>query len=203
MRMSVSEFVSLPRWLFTWRHRSQVSTLTDPRTHTAALRFSDVLPLGPLITCGRGRAAGGRGAIEAGRAQHRSKGSSFTGAECDVVKWDQAAYLTHAPSHSSSPSRQSPTHLFFQSISHSFTYLKTLRSLHCVTTQTSKSIKQSVKVTLPTRQKTGLCLISSFVDVEQLVKLKFVNITHQPVSLAIKAGWVMCVQCVDTHIHTS
>lgn len=135
MRMTMSEFLSLSRWLFTWSHRSQVSTFTDTNictlAHRCTLRSSDVVPLGPLITRGRGRAAGGKGVMEAGRAQCWSKGNSFTGAECDVVKWDQAAYLTHTPSLSSSPSVthlliQSATHnSLIHSINHSCTYLQT------------------------------------------------------------------------------
>lgn len=211
--MSVSACVSLSRWLFTYRHRSQVSTLTDTDICTLAhtyyarstLRSSDVLPLGPLITCGRGRAAGSKGVMEAGRAQRWSKRNSFTGAECDVVKWDQAAYLSHAPSHSSSPS---VTHFLIHSISHSLIYLLIHPSLtHCVTTQTSRSIKQSVTVTLKD-EKNGLCayykcLFSSFVVVEQLAEVEVYE--RHPSASWVSAlqsrpvGWCCCNALVCTY----
>lgn len=72
VRMTTSDCVSVSRWLFTWRHARSVSTHanTDSCTfaHTCTRRSSDVLPLGhpPPITCVRGRAAGGRGVMEAG-----------------------------------------------------------------------------------------------------------------------------------------
>lgn len=108
-------------------------------------------PWAPLITCGRGRAAGCKGAMEAGRAQGWSKRNSFTGAECDVVKWDQAAYLIHAPSHSSS---QSPTHLFTPSVTHLLTY-RSLTYSPC--NNTNKQINKVISGNSKTKNR--LCLL--------------------------------------------
>lgn len=51
VRMTTSDWVSVSRWRFTWRHASSVSTHanTDSCTlaHTCTRRSSDVLPLGP------------------------------------------------------------------------------------------------------------------------------------------------------------
>lgn len=73
VRMSVSECVSLSRLFSPWRDCSQVSTLTDADncTHIRhTLRSSDVLPVGRLITSGRGGTAGSKGAMEGRSAQH-------------------------------------------------------------------------------------------------------------------------------------
>lgn len=53
--------------------------------------WCDPPPLGPLSTWGWGRAAGSEGAMEAERVQRWSKGRSFTGAQSNAVKLDQAA----------------------------------------------------------------------------------------------------------------
>ena len=101
--------VSLSGWLFRLE-ASQPGLHPDRHRHTHT-NMRTVLsgrlmwcPWAPSSSVGEVEQQGGTGAMWAGRAQRWSKWSSFTGAKCSVVKWDQAAYLTRASSHSSSPS---------------------------------------------------------------------------------------------------
>lgn len=115
------------------------------------------------------------------------------------MKRDQAPYLTHAPSQSSRPS-------VTRSLSQSLIYLQIA---HFVTTQTSKSIKYSVKATLnKTKHRPVFTSTASFHHLlmrSSLLKLKFLNITHQPVKCQpCNQGWLgMRLQYAGMNICTS
>lgn len=160
-------------------------------------------PWAPLITCGRGRAAGCKRAMEAWGTQGWSKGNWFTGAECDVVKWDQAAYLTHAPSQSSS---QSPTHLFTLSVTHLLTYKSPTYPLcHNTNKQINKVI--SGNSSQDKKKNTGrlcllqvLCFVIPWCGAACWIWSLWTSLVRKlSISLAIRlVGWCGCSALVCT-----
>lgn len=201
--MSVSECEPLSKWLFTWRHHSQVSTLTYTNiwcisqtcTHFQVLWSGAPGPPHPSLPVGEVEQ---QGAQRRWRLQERKadqRGNSFTGAKCNVVKWDQPAYLTNPTFHSSSVTR---------SLIHSVTHLLALRSLTCsLNSNTNKQFSKSrwfsegdpvckTKLTWVGYK----CINQSFDDIEQLTKVE--GCEHHPSGIS-----ALPVRSIYEHIRWS
>lgn len=139
-----------------------------------------------------------QGAQRQWRLQERKadqRGNSFTGAKCNVVKWDQPAYLTNPTFHSSSVTR---------SLIHSVTHLLALRSLTCsLNSNTNKQFSKSrwfsegdpvckTKLTWVGYK----CINQSFDDIEQLAKVE--GCKHHPSGIS-----ALPVRSIYEHIRWS
>lgn len=174
---------------------TQTSGVSHKHAHT--FRSSDLVPLPPHPSLPVGEVEQ-QGAQRRWRLQERKadqRGNSFTGAKCNVVKWDQPAYLTNPTFHSSSVTR---------SLIHSVTHLLALRSLTwSLNSNTNKQFSKSrwfsegdpvckTKLTWVGYK----CINQSFDDVEQLAKVE--GCKHHPSGIS-----ALPVRSIYEHIRWS